>query len=150
MGCNQTMNVTPNVLLFGKKRRIFCEDCSEFELGNCIQCNARTEADGIDGTLKCQKCLDAELKKDQDAILEFKRQQNKIKRERYMEKRRSPRRRCIRRKTILYNDVDVKYIDHKYSDVDCVNERLSKMQRNITKYLQRKELKKRISAILKM
>merc|ERR1712228_802609 len=79
--CNQTMNVTPNVLLFGKKRRIFCEDCSEFELGNCIQCNARTEADGIDGTLKCQKCLDAELKKEQNAILEFKRQQNKIKKE---------------------------------------------------------------------
>jgi len=147
----QTININPNVLLFGKKRRIFCEECSQYELGNCIQCNARTEIDGINKTLKCQKCLDFDEKKEKDAIIKRNCQRNKTKRHRHMPQRRRPRGRYIRRKQLLYNCLE-RYVDHKYSDYDCNNERLSKMKRkwngfekvrDITKYLQRKELKKK-------
>merc|ERR550532_1915434 len=79
---NQTSNLTPNVELFGKKRRIFCEECTEYELGNCIQCNARTEVEGINSTLKCQKCIDAELEEEKERMVEFRKM--KIKKEHEM------------------------------------------------------------------
>merc|ERR1712228_798515 len=84
---NQTSNLTPNVVLFGKKRRMFCEECTEYELGNCIQCNARTEVEGINSTLKCQKCIDAELEDEKERMLAVRQKRNKVKREKEKEEK---------------------------------------------------------------
>jgi len=78
-------NITPNVALFGKKRRIFCEECTEYELAKCITCNARTEVEGINQTLKCQKCLDNELEIEKAEMLASRQQQNRLKRAREQE-----------------------------------------------------------------
>merc|ERR1712154_569442 len=56
----QTTNIHPSVELFGKKRRIFCKDCTENELETCILCGARVDVGGVNNTSKCQKCCDIE------------------------------------------------------------------------------------------
>merc|ERR1712154_634924 len=77
----QTTNIHPSVDLFGKKRRIFCKDCTENELETCILCDARVDVGGVNNTSKCQKCCDIEYAQKKQIILENKIQRNKGRRE---------------------------------------------------------------------
>merc|ERR1712083_523408 len=141
---NQTSNLTPNVELFGKKRRIFCEECTEYELGNCIQCNERTEVEGINSTLKCQKCIDAEL---EEEMIEFRKM--KIKKEHEMrrdlkQKRIEQRmhRIRIRRVRTWKNELSAYKLPASYFDACGENERLHKMQRKLNGYEKASDLSK--------
>merc|ERR1712130_653369 len=40
---NQKSNIIPNVVIYNKKRRIFCERCSRKELIKCILCRKQKE-----------------------------------------------------------------------------------------------------------
>merc|ERR1712244_163312 len=83
-------NITPNVALFGKKRRIFCEECTEYELAKCIICRKSIEVEGINETVICQTCLDHQLEMEKAEVAKREIEQKKMRkmeRKREMEER---------------------------------------------------------------
>jgi len=119
--CKQITNIHPNVLLFGKKRRIFCKDCTENELETCILCDARVDVGGVNDTSKCQMCLDMEHLQSKQRALEDKIKRNK---ERRAAEKLAKRKEEIKKKT---------EIDHYFMDfLDNIYPRItvSKVHRN--------------------